>query len=66
MPGFESIAPDKLARLIGTPKAPIIIDVRESDLAQIDAGMLLYDSLYRWARDAAEETHNWLSSKGSK
>lgn len=29
------------------------------DLAQLDAGMGLYDALYRWARDAARETHNW-------
>jgi rhodanese-related sulfurtransferase len=29
------------------------------DLAQLDAGMLLYDAFYRWCRDASEETHNW-------
>ncbi|MDP3255370.1 MAG: sulfurtransferase/chromate resistance protein [Bosea sp. (in: a-proteobacteria)] len=29
------------------------------DLAQLDAGMLLYDAMYRWCRDASEETHNW-------
>jgi rhodanese-related sulfurtransferase len=29
------------------------------DLAQLDAGMLVYDALYRWARDATDETHNW-------
>jgi rhodanese-related sulfurtransferase len=29
------------------------------DLAQLDAGMLLYDSFYRWSRDGTEETHNW-------
>jgi rhodanese-related sulfurtransferase len=29
------------------------------DLAQLDAGMLVYDALYRWARDATGETHNW-------
>ena len=29
------------------------------DLKQVDAGMLLYDALYRWARDATEETHDW-------
>ena len=32
------------------------------DLAQLDAGMALYDALYRWARDAADETHNWPSA----
>ena len=29
------------------------------DLAQLEAGMLIYDSFYRWARDAFEETHDW-------
>jgi rhodanese-related sulfurtransferase len=29
------------------------------DLEQLEAGMLLYDSFYRWCRDATEETHNW-------
>ena len=29
------------------------------DLAQLEAGMLLYDAFYRWCRDAVGETHNW-------
>ncbi len=29
------------------------------DLKQLDAGMLIYDALYRWARDAHEESHDW-------
>src|SRR4026208_1701458 len=29
------------------------------DLEQLEAGMLLYDALYRWCRDATDETHNW-------
>ena len=33
------------------------------DLAQLEAGMLLYDAFYRWCRDATDETHNWPSSK---
>jgi len=33
------------------------------DLAQLDAGLALYDALFRWCRDAAQETHNW--PKGS-
>jgi hypothetical protein len=31
------------------------------DLAQIDAGMILYDAFYRWARDASGESHDWPS-----
>jgi hypothetical protein len=30
------------------------------DLEQLDAGMLLYDALYRWCRDATGETHDWV------
>ncbi len=33
------------------------------DLEQLEAGMLLYDAFYRWARDASEETHNWPTNK---
>jgi rhodanese-related sulfurtransferase len=29
------------------------------DLAQLDAGMMLYDVFYRWCRDAGDETHDW-------
>lgn len=33
------------------------------DLEQMEAGVLLYDAFYRWARDATDETHNWPSNK---
>jgi rhodanese-related sulfurtransferase len=33
------------------------------DLAQLEAGMGLYDALYRWCRDATDETHNWPTNK---
>jgi len=33
--------------------------MHKDDLAQLDAAMALYDSFYRWCRDASEETHNW-------
>lgn len=31
------------------------------DLDQLDAGMLIYDALYRWSRDATNETHDWTA-----
>ena len=31
------------------------------DLAQLDAGMTLYDAFYLWARDAQGEGHDWLT-----
>ncbi len=29
------------------------------DLEQLEAGLTLYDALYRWARDATRESHEW-------
>jgi rhodanese-related sulfurtransferase len=36
------------------------------DHEQLEAGMLLYDSFFRWCRDATDETHNWLSHQPAK
>jgi rhodanese-related sulfurtransferase len=33
------------------------------DIPQLDAGMVIYDALYRWCRDATDETHNWPTNK---
>jgi rhodanese-related sulfurtransferase len=33
------------------------------DLAQLEAGMTLYDAFYRWCRDAIEETHTSHAKK---
>lgn len=33
------------------------------DLAQLEAGMGLYDALYRWARDGHEEGHDWPAGR---
>lgn len=35
------------------------------DLEQLEAGMTIYDALYRWCRDATDETHNW-PGKGAR
>jgi rhodanese-related sulfurtransferase len=35
------------------------------DLQQLDAGMVIYDALYRWCRDATDEGHNWPAAKKS-
>lgn len=31
----------------------------KDDQTQLDRGMLLYDALYRWARDGFDELHDW-------
>jgi len=33
------------------------------DLAQLEAGMVLYDAFYLWSRDAVDEGHGWPSAK---
>lgn len=33
------------------------------DLAQLEAALPLYDALYRWARDGAEEGHDWPAGR---
>ncbi len=33
--------------------------MHRDDLAQLEAGMGMYDALYRWARDGQEEGHDW-------
>ncbi|WP_428640772.1 chromate resistance protein ChrB domain-containing protein [Roseibium sp.] len=35
------------------------------DLKQLEAGMTVYDALYRWARDGYEEGHDWIPSATS-
>lgn len=36
------------------------------DLEQLEAGLGLYDALYRWARDATDETHSWPGGRGAR
>ena len=50
-------APGLLAASLGLSR------MYADDLAQLEAGMLLYDAFYRWCRDATGETHNWPSAK---
>lgn len=33
------------------------------DTEQLDAGMLIYDALYRWARDGQDEGHDWPAGR---
>jgi len=36
------------------------------DLEQLEAALPVYDALYRWARDAQNEAHDWPAGKGAK
>lgn len=55
------------------PEAPGLLAVSlglsrmySDDLEQLEAGLAIYDALYRWCRDATGETHNWHSAPKSK
>jgi rhodanese-related sulfurtransferase len=84
--GLKAPALDRLARIVRaadtaqpdlSPEAAGLLAVSlglsrmfKDDLLQLDAGIMVYDALYRWCRDATEETHNWPSNaavgEGSK
>lgn len=58
------------ARLDLVPEAPGLLALSlglsrmyTDDLEQLEAGMTLYDALFRWCRDATDETHNWPTAK---
>ncbi len=73
--GLHSPAIDRLALIVRAadtarpdlaPEAPGLLAASlglsrmyADDLAQLAAGLALYDAFYRWARDAVDETHNW-------
>ncbi len=37
----------------------------KDDLQQLEVGILLYDALYRWARDGQNERHDWPTAQGA-
>jgi rhodanese-related sulfurtransferase len=39
---------------------------RSDDHEQLEAGMAVYDALYRWCRDARDEKHNWTSHQPAR
>lgn len=73
--GLSHPALDHLARLVRAadtatpdlaPEAAGLLAVSlglsrmfRDDLEQLGHGLLIYDALYRWCRDASGETHNW-------
>jgi len=57
-PDLEPQAAGLLAVSLGLSR------MHADDLEQLEAGMTLYDALYRWARDATQEKHDWVSHGG--
>jgi hypothetical protein len=57
-PELSPEAPGVMAASLGLSR------MFDDDLAQLDAGMLVYDAFYRWCRDATGEAHNWPTGRG--
>ena len=60
--GADTARPDIAPQSAGLLAASLGLSrMYSDDLAQFEAGMLLYDAFYRWCRDAVDETHDWVS-----
>lgn len=59
-PDLEPQAAGLLAISLGLSR------MHSDDLEQLEAGLAVYDALYRWARDAMDEKHDWVSHGGRK
>lgn len=60
--GADTARPDLAPQAAGLLALSLGLSrVHSDDLAQLEAGMPLYDALYRWCRDAVDETHDWVS-----
>jgi rhodanese-related sulfurtransferase len=65
--GADTARPDLAPQAAGLLAVSLGLSrLYSDDLAQLEAGMGLYDALYLWCRDAVEETHNWPTAKGPR
>lgn len=63
--GADTARPDLAPECAGLLAASLGLSrMYSDDLAQLEAGMALYDAFYRWARDATDEAHNWPTKAG--
>lgn len=64
--GADTARPDLAPEAAGLLAASLGLSrMFKDDLAQLDAGLMLYDAFHRWARDAVAEAHNWPASAPS-
>jgi len=62
--GADTGRPDLAPQSAGLLAASLgLSQMYVTDLQQLDAGLMLYDALYRWARDASGETHTWPAAQ---
>ncbi|MDP3342323.1 sulfurtransferase/chromate resistance protein [Frigidibacter sp.] len=63
--GADTARPDLAPECAGLLAASLGLSrMYSDDLAQLEAGVALYDAFYRWARDATDEQHNWPTNTG--
>ncbi|THD82399.1 hypothetical protein E7811_15240 [Aliigemmobacter aestuarii] len=79
LPGLAHPALDRLALIVRAadtnrpdlaPQAAGLLAVSvglsrqfRNDMAQLEAGMAVYDALYRWARDGFDGGHDWPAGR---
>lgn len=62
--GADTAAPELAPEAAGLLAISLGLSrMHRDDLAQLDAACAVYDALYRWCRDATDETHNWPAGK---
>jgi rhodanese-related sulfurtransferase len=60
--GADTARPDLAPQAAGLLAVSLGLSrMHSDDLEQLEAGMAVYDALYRWCRDAVDETHDWVS-----
>ena len=60
--GADTARPDLAPEAAGLLAVSLGLSrLHADDHCQLEAGMAVYDALYRWARDAREEKHDWTS-----
>ncbi len=60
--GADTARPDLAPQAAGLLAVSLGLSrMHGDDHEQLDAGMAVYDAFYRWCRDAADETHDWVS-----
>lgn len=60
--GADTARPDLAPEAAGLLAVSLGLSrLHADDHAQLEAGMAVYDALYRWARDARDEKHDWTS-----
>jgi hypothetical protein len=65
--GADTGRPDLVPEAAGLLAASLGLSrLYADDLEQLEAGLALYDALYRWCRDAVDETHTAHGARSGK